>query len=116
MVNKCKLCEKEFEYPYLLERHKNNKKSCNKIKESYNCEICKSNFDHKSHLNIHNTTDKHIKNYNIYVKKDKIKLKEDEELKLKENELEQSLQKEYKEKLNKELELKENEYKNKINI
>lgn len=120
MVNKCNLCEKTFEYPYLLERHKNNKKSCNKPKESYNCEICKTNFYHKSHLDIHNATDKHMKNYNSYIKKDEIKIKENKEIQLKV--LKQHLQKEYEEKLNKELELKENEiyqlqieYKNKIN-
>jgi phage anti-repressor protein len=36
-------------------------------KQSHNCEICKSNFEHKSHLDIHNKTKKHINNYNIHV-------------------------------------------------
>jgi hypothetical protein len=66
MINRCQLCNKEFEYPYLLERHKNNKKPCNLQKMNYNCDLCKTNFDHKSHLDIHNKTKKHIKNVNNY--------------------------------------------------
>ncbi len=64
---KCILCSKEFLSKFNLERHKNNKKPCNIAKESHNCDICKSNFDHKSHLDIHNKTKKHINNYNINI-------------------------------------------------
>jgi hypothetical protein len=56
---KCQLCDKTFEYPYLLERHKNNKTPCNKKKESYNCELCKLNFNHKSRLDSHKQSKKH---------------------------------------------------------
>ncbi len=56
---KCQLCDKTFEYPYLLERHKNNKIPCNKKKESYNCELCKINFNHKSRLDSHKKSKKH---------------------------------------------------------
>ena len=66
-MNKCVKCNKIFASPSKLDRHKNNKKSCNAIKQSHNCEICKSNFEHKSHLDIHNKTKKHINNYNIHV-------------------------------------------------
>ena len=31
MSKKCDLCQKVFEFPYLLERHKNRKKPCNII-------------------------------------------------------------------------------------
>jgi len=63
----CKKCNKVFEYPYLLERHKNNKKSCIKEIVSYNCDLCKSNFEYKSHLENHKKTNKHKNNYNVYI-------------------------------------------------
>jgi hypothetical protein len=66
-MSKCDLCNKIFPSPSKLERHKNNKKPCNAAKESYNCEICKSKFDYKAHLDIHNKTKKHIANYNVYI-------------------------------------------------
>ena len=67
MSNICYLCNKSFEYLYLLERHKNNKKPCNISKESYNCNICKSDFNHKSHLERHKKSKNHINKYKIYV-------------------------------------------------
>lgn len=67
MIIKCKLCEKEFEYPYLLERHKKRKTPCNVINEKFDCSLCNISFEHKSRLESHNTTKKHIKNYNIHV-------------------------------------------------
>ena len=66
-MSKCELCNKIFPSPSKLERHKNNKKPCNAAKESHNCEICKSKFDYKAHLDIHNKTKKHIANYNVYI-------------------------------------------------
>ena len=63
---KCDLCDKSFEYKAFLERHKNNKKPCNKLNESYNCKICKSKFYHKSHLERHEKTKKHINIENQY--------------------------------------------------
>jgi predicted SprT family Zn-dependent metalloprotease len=41
---KCNLCNKFFITPSKLNRHKNRKTSCNKIKEELKCEICKVNF------------------------------------------------------------------------
>ena len=64
----CILCNKTFEYPYLLDRHKKNKKPCNRVVESYNCDLCKSNFDYKSHLENHKKSNKHKNNYEIYIK------------------------------------------------
>jgi GNAT superfamily N-acetyltransferase len=62
MVNKCELCEKTFEFPYLLKRHKDNKTPCNIKKIDYKCDICKSDFKHKSDLERHEKTKKHITN------------------------------------------------------
>jgi hypothetical protein len=59
-MSKCYLCNKIFLYPYLLERHNNNIKVCNAEEISYNCELCKCDFNHKSHLERHNKTKKHI--------------------------------------------------------
>ena len=111
MVNKCQLCKKEFEYPYLLERHKKNKKPCNVLKQTYNCELCRSNFEHRSHLDIHNKTKKHINNYNIFTTNNNITnnniTNNFNNTNIVEDELKIKLQQEYEDKLNKELELKE---------
>jgi hypothetical protein len=55
----CEKCHKIFKYKIYLERHKNNKTPCNKKKESYNCELCKLNFNHKSRLDSHKQSKKH---------------------------------------------------------
>ena len=67
MCKKCELCQKVFEFPYLLERHKNRKKPCNIINNKFDCKLCNISFDHKSRLDTHNKTKKHINNYNIHV-------------------------------------------------
>jgi len=67
MVNRCNLCQKDFEYPYLLERHKNRKTPCNAIKSKFNCTLCDISFDHKSRLDTHNLSNKHKNNYNVYI-------------------------------------------------
>jgi hypothetical protein len=67
MSNKCNLCKKEFEFPYLLERHKNRKTPCNIHKINYNCDLCNITFEHKSRLDTHNKSKKHINNYTIYI-------------------------------------------------
>jgi hypothetical protein len=36
----CKKCNKIFNSPSKLERHENNKLSCNKIKEDLKCNLC----------------------------------------------------------------------------
>lgn len=58
---KCDICNKEFEYKAILDRHKNRKTSCKK-KDSYNCDICKSNFKFDCDLKRHEKTKKHIMN------------------------------------------------------
>jgi hypothetical protein len=63
----CNLCSKFFPTPSKLLAHKNRKKPCNAIKESYNCEVCKTNFEHKAHLDIHEKTKKHITNNINYI-------------------------------------------------
>ena len=67
MNNKCQLCKKEFTYPYLLERHKNNKNPCNKEKESTECKLCNITFPCLAKLERHNKSKKHINNYNINI-------------------------------------------------
>lgn len=59
---KCYLCSKFFPTPSKLLAHKNRKNTCNAVKESYNCDLCKTNFEHKAHLDIHEKTKKHIEN------------------------------------------------------
>ena len=67
MSKKCDLCQKVFEFPYLLERHKNRKKPCNIINNKFDCKLCNISFDHKSRLDTHNNSKKHINNYNIQI-------------------------------------------------
>ena len=67
MNNICILCNKTFKYPYLLERHKNNKLPCNSIKKSTECKICKINFPCMAKLERHYKSKKHINNLNIQI-------------------------------------------------
>lgn len=67
MYNICPLCNKEFKYPYLLERHKNNKIPCNKEKYIIECKLCNLIFPCMSKLERHNKSKKHINNYNIHI-------------------------------------------------
>ena len=64
---KCNLCDKEFKYPYLLERHKNNKIPCNKKKESTECKLCNINFPCVAKLERHFKSKKHININNIQI-------------------------------------------------
>jgi hypothetical protein len=59
---KCFKCNKIFNSPSKLERHKNNKLPCNKIKEDLKCNLCNVIFTRPSHKNIHEKTKKHINN------------------------------------------------------
>jgi hypothetical protein len=68
-MNKCGLCKKEFEFPYLLERHKNRKTPCNIIKTDFECKVCNISFNHKSRLEAHDLSKKHIQNYNNHIEK-----------------------------------------------
>jgi hypothetical protein len=61
---KCIKCDKIFNSPSKLERHKNNKIPCNKVKEELFCECCNIKFTRPSHKTIHEKTKKHITNYN----------------------------------------------------
>ncbi len=63
---KCINCNKEFKYESELSRHKNRKIPCNNPKKEYKCEICNINFVRPSHKIIHEKTNKHIKNIQIY--------------------------------------------------
>lgn len=65
-MNKCDLCNKEFQSKCHLKRHKSNKKLCNII-ENYNCELCKINFKFESEFNRHKSSKKHIINNNNYI-------------------------------------------------
>lgn len=67
MNKRCDLCQKIFEFPYLLERHKNRKTPCNIQNIKFNCKLCNISFDHKSRLESHNKSKKHINNYNIQI-------------------------------------------------
>jgi transposase-like protein len=60
MVNHiCYKCQKIFNSPSKLERHKNNKKPCNETKQEYKCETCNLVFTRPSHKIIHEKTKKH---------------------------------------------------------
>ena len=59
---KCDLCDKKFDYKSHLDRHKENKKPCKKIKKIYNCNICNSDFKFECDLKRHERTKKHIIN------------------------------------------------------
>lgn len=62
----CIKCKKYFKYESLLKRHLNNKISCDIKKKEYKCEICNINCTRPSHLKIHETSKRHIENYNKY--------------------------------------------------
>ena len=64
---KCNKCQKIFNSPSKLERHKNNKIPCNKPKEDLKCDICNINFVRPSHKKIHENTKKHINNIQIHI-------------------------------------------------
>ena len=64
---KCNKCQKIFNSPSKLERHKNNKIPCNKPKEDLKCDICNINFVRPSHKKIHEKTKKHINNVEIHI-------------------------------------------------
>jgi hypothetical protein len=60
MMFKCNLCNKEFNSLSKLERHKNNKLPCNKVKDELLCKYCNINFVRLSHKKNHEKTNKHI--------------------------------------------------------
>jgi DNA-directed RNA polymerase subunit RPC12/RpoP len=61
---KCLKCKKSFNSPSKLERHKNIKNPCDKIKEQLKCDICNVKFARPAEQARHEKTDKHINNYN----------------------------------------------------
>ena len=63
----CKLCNKSFKFKSLLERHRNNKISCDKEKKSTECRICNINFPCPAKLQRHNNSKNHINNNNIQI-------------------------------------------------
>lgn len=62
---KCLKCKKSFNSPSKLERHKNIKNPCDKIKEQLKCDICNVKFARPAEQARHEKTKKHITNYNI---------------------------------------------------
>ncbi len=63
MINhKCDKCNKNFNTPSKLERHKNNKKPCNKPKELLKCNFCNVEFTRPKEKERHEKTKKHINN------------------------------------------------------
>ena len=111
-MNKCQLCNKEFQSKCHLNRHKNRKKPCD-VKEIYDCELCELNFKFESELTRHCNSKKHINNYNIFTTNNNITnnniTNNFNNTNIVEDELKIKLQQEYEDKLNKELELKEEE-------
>jgi phage anti-repressor protein len=116
MSNSCELCKKVFEFPYLLERHKNRKTPCNIIKSNYDCKLCHISFDHESRLETHNKSKKHINNYNIQIANNVTNIIDNNFNNTSIIEDKLKLQNEYEEKLSKELQLKEDIYKTEINM
>ena len=64
---KCIKCNKYFNSPSKLERHKNIKNPCDKIKEDLKCTICNVKFARPKEKERHENTKKHITNYNIHI-------------------------------------------------
>ena len=60
VIHQCNNCNKIFNAPSKLERHKNNKTPCNKLKEELKCHICNITFIRPTHKQIHEKTKKHI--------------------------------------------------------
>lgn len=67
MTLNCNKCNKIFKYKSELERHKQKKNPCNKIKEELKCGICNVNFTRPAEKVRHEKTKKHITNYNIHI-------------------------------------------------
>ena len=63
----CELCNKSFKYPYLKERHKNNKTACNIKKEPKECKLCNLSFPCLSKLEKHKQSKRHINIENQYI-------------------------------------------------
>ena len=66
----CNKCLKTFPSKSQLERHQNNKKKCDYIKDdnykAFKCELCNLSFNYKSLLDSHNKSKKHINIENQY--------------------------------------------------
>jgi hypothetical protein len=91
---KCYLCDKNFQSQCHLERHKNNKRICNKSKNLYNCGLCKINFKYESELERHNNSKKHIINLTNMDNKKEETIKEEKEETIKEKKEETSIKEE----------------------
>jgi hypothetical protein len=52
----CNICGKEFEFPYLLDRHKSKKNPCKKKSDDYQCEYCNLCCSNKYNLLRHINT------------------------------------------------------------
>ena len=65
--NKCAKCNKLFNAPSKLERHKNKKNSCSIHKIEYKCDICNVKFLSPAQQKIHENTNKHLNNLYNYI-------------------------------------------------
>ena len=52
----CNICNKKFDYPYLLENHKNNKRKCKPINDKIQCKDCNVFYSNKYYLANHKCT------------------------------------------------------------
>jgi len=62
---KCNLCNKSFESPSKLERHKNRKIPCNSPKKELKCDLCNVKFTRPAEKVRHENTKKHLDNIHI---------------------------------------------------
>lgn len=62
---KCLKCKKEFKYQSDLNKHKNRKTPCDKVKDELKCNLCNINFKWPAEQVRHEKTKKHITNITI---------------------------------------------------
>ena len=73
-MHKCDLCDKIFPSKSKLEKHKDRKTPCNKIKESTKCDLCSIEFPCLAKLEKHKLSKKHINIENQYINDNSINI------------------------------------------